>query len=341
MTSPVYPKRRGLSYGMRHLFATVMPLACAALAPADAGAQATGGTISPAETLLFETDHLARVKVPAVLVYDFRKVSNVEPGFGDKVQLDLAAGNGNDNGKTSATLHFLSGAHKHETPALDDAHGNPVLLGFLERDIAEMKRLTGGSTAYFRKRIRMALADNAQLSTQSITYDGKLLPAQVVRIQPYLNDPMHARFEPYVHKTYTFIVSDGVPGGVYRLKSSLANGDGTTVAGSATATAANAAGASTGLPAAGSAAPGHAVSGKGGVDSSAVAGAAATPAAAGMAAHTGAAGAEAASPAATAHSAAAGAAAAGSPAAGARAAGAVLPAIDETLTLVSVAHPKR
>jgi hypothetical protein len=173
--------------------------------------------VSQAETLLFETDHLARLNAPATLVYSFRKDSNVEPGFSDKVGLDLAR----VNGKLSATLHFLSGEHKQDIPVLEEAHGNPVLLGFLEHDIAEMKRLTGGSTSYFRKRIRMALAEEAQVTRQPITYQGKTVQAQAVRIQPYLNDPMHARFEKYLHKTYTFVLSDQVPGGVYQLRTSI------------------------------------------------------------------------------------------------------------------------
>jgi hypothetical protein len=173
--------------------------------------------VSQAETLLFETDHLARLNAPATLVYSFRKDSNVEPGFSDKVRLDLAR----VNGKLSATLHFLSGEHKQDIPVLEEAHGNPVLLGFLEHDIAEMKRLTGGSTSYFRKRIRMALAEEAQVTRQPITYQGKTVQAQAVRVQPYLNDPMHARFEKYLHKTYTFVLSDQVPGGVYQLRTSI------------------------------------------------------------------------------------------------------------------------
>jgi hypothetical protein len=46
----------------------------------------------------------------------------------------------------------------------------------------------------------------------------------VVRIQPYLHDPMHARFEKYLRKTYTFVLSDQVPGGLYELRTSLGNG---------------------------------------------------------------------------------------------------------------------
>lgn len=173
--------------------------------------------VSPAETILFETDHLARLKAPAMLVYAFRKESNFEPGFRDEVRLELAQ----VNGKLNATLHFLSGKRKHDIPALEDAHGNPVLLGFLEHDIAEMKRLTGGSTSYFRKRIRMALAEGAQVTLQPISYQGKTVQAQVVHIQPYLNDPMHERFEKFLRKTYTFVLSEQVPGGVYQLRSSL------------------------------------------------------------------------------------------------------------------------
>jgi hypothetical protein len=210
-------------------------------------AQAGAGAVSPAETLLFETDHLAHVALPAVLVYTFRSVSNIEPGFSDEVRLDLAAAKGirgegirdknirgegtRDKGagekgvaakrSIRATLHFLSGAHAHDMPVLEDAHGNPVLLGFLERDIAEMSRLTGGSAAYFRKRIRMALADHARVEVQTITWNGKSLPARTVRIRPYLDDPMHARFERYVHKTYTFVFSEQVPGALFQLRSSL------------------------------------------------------------------------------------------------------------------------
>jgi hypothetical protein len=189
----------------------------AAMLAAVAASAAAAQSISPAETLLFETDHLARLRPPATLVYAFRKDSDAEPGFRDEVRLELVQA----KGKPSANLHFLSGEHRQDIPALIDAHGNPVLLGFLERDIAEMKRLTGGSANYFRKRIRMALAENAQVRPQGIAYQGKTVHAQAVRIQPYLDDPMGARFPKYLHKTYTFVLSDQVPGMVYQLRTSL------------------------------------------------------------------------------------------------------------------------
>ena len=178
--------------------------------------------VSPAEVLLFETDHLARMKAPATLVYEFRKLSNIEPAFTDSVQLDISR----KAGQVHAALRFLTGERTHALPEMDDAHGNPVLLGFLEHDIAEMKRLTGGSVTYFRNRIRMALANSAQVTPQRLTYQGKTVEGKAVRIQPYLDDPLHARFEHYVRKTYTFLLSDGVPGGIYQVSTSLANTEG-------------------------------------------------------------------------------------------------------------------
>ena len=272
-------------------------LAALALAPAPARAQ----PVSPAEVLLFETDHLARIKAPATLVYEFRKVSNVEPAFTDNVQLEVSRSKG-DKGPLHAELHFLSGERKHDLPGIDDVHGNPVLLGFLERDIAEMKRLTGGSSGYFRKRIRIALAEGAQVTSQRITYQGRTLDAKEVRIQPYLDDPLHARFEHYVRKTYTFVISDAVPGGVYQLRTSLANAS---LPGAVVARAA-ASGVAPGKAGSGTAASGKPVAG---------------------AARAGTAAAVTAMPAAAAP--------------GATPPGAALPVIDETLTLVKVAEPKR
>ena len=182
-------------------------------------AAASAQPVSPAEVLLFETDHLAKVQAPATLVYEFRKQSNVEPAFTDSVQLDVSR----KKGQLHAALQFLSGERRQKLPEVADVHGNPVLLGFLEHDIVEMKRLTGGAVGYFRKRIRLALANSAQVTPQRITWQGRTVEGKVVRIQPYLDDPLHARFEQYVRKIYTFVLSDSVPGGVYQVSASLAN----------------------------------------------------------------------------------------------------------------------
>lgn len=283
------------------------------LPAAMAGAQ----PVSPAEVLLFETDHLARIKPPASLVYAFRKQSNVEPAYIDTVQLDVSR----KQGQLHAALRFLSGERSHALPEIDDVHGNPVLLGFLEHDIAEMKRLTGGAAGYFRKRIRLALA-SAQVKPERISYAGKTVDARAVRIQPYLDDPLHARFENYVRKTYTFVLSDQVPGGVYQISTTLANAAGNGPASGTAAARKPASGEARPAPVAAAADPGVASA----TAAHAAARALNQPDAAKQPGSVNPPGA---------------ANQSGAEGPGATAPGASLPVIDETLTLVKVTEPRR
>lgn len=215
-------KEQAMIFMTRH---SVVGLACA-LACAMAAQTATAQAISPAETLLFQTNHLQNVQAPLTLTYAFHKAGSLEPGFDDKVEVILAGGKA--GAKPSVTMHFLSGTRQRQTPELEGAEGNPALLGYLEHDIAEMKRLTGGSSSYFRKRIRLALAEAAQVRPARFTYGGKLVDGREVSIEPYRNDPLAQRFERYVPKRYTFVISAQVPGGVYRVGSALAGPPGST-----------------------------------------------------------------------------------------------------------------
>lgn len=183
---------------------------------------ATAQDISPAEKLLFQTNHLQNIHEPVTLTYAYKKVSNVEPGFDDEVHVDVTKIN--PDLSVSVSMRFLSGSRKLEIPEVGNSQGNPALLGFLERDIVEMKRLAGGSTNYFRKRIRLALADAAQVRRIIFTYKGKQVEGQEVSVQPYLNDPLHERFEKYVNKSYVFVISNQVSGGVYQIRTSSSGG---------------------------------------------------------------------------------------------------------------------
>lgn len=179
---------------------------------------ASAEAISPAEVLLFQTNHLQNVQPPVTLTYSFKKLSSDEPGFDDEVQLDVKGIN--PDRSAVVAMRFLSGARKLAIPEAENSEGNPVLLGFLERDIGEMQRLTGGTSSYFRKRIRMALAQGAQVRPVAFTCMGKRLEGQEVTIQPYLNDPLHQRFEKYVSKRYVFVISEQLAGGLYQIRAS-------------------------------------------------------------------------------------------------------------------------
>lgn len=174
--------------------------------------------VSPAEKLLFLSSHMQNIREPVSLTYSFRKEGGTEAGFDDRVHLDVTRINPDKS--VAVSMRFLSGSRAVDLPEVGDANGNPVVLGFLERDIAEMKRLTGGSVNYFRKRIRQALAEEKELHHVRFDYAGKKREGREVRIQPYLDDPLQDRFSEYVAKSYAFVISSEVPGGLYQIRTS-------------------------------------------------------------------------------------------------------------------------
>jgi hypothetical protein len=186
---------------------------CAAMLAGPAHAQ----EISAAEKILFQDDHFKKVAKPQSLRYRYLRQDQGKTGFSDQVVVNVGA-RAND-GSAPVSVQFLTGERQLALPEISGAHGNPAVLGFLERDIGEMKRLTGGSTNYFRKRIRLALAEAASVEPVSVSYGGRRLQGSRIAIQPYLDDPMQEKMRKYVGKRYVFIVSDDIPGAVYQLAS--------------------------------------------------------------------------------------------------------------------------
>jgi hypothetical protein len=173
--------------------------------------------ISQAETLLFMTNHLKGTKLPTRLEYAFRKDGTLDGTFDDSVAIDLKKGKG---GETVATTRFLSGERTVSYPPVENAEGNPVILWFLDRDIKEMERLTGGKAPYFRKRIRLALVDKAEVRPVKFPVGGKEVSGTEIKVSPYLDDPNKAKFgKVSTSKYYVFTLSDEIPGGVYQIRS--------------------------------------------------------------------------------------------------------------------------
>jgi hypothetical protein len=190
-------------------------LVCAAMLAGQLQAQ----EISPAEKILFQSNHLHNVTSAQPLRYSYVHKGKSGPGFSDQVQVDVSA-KGSD-GSAAVSSHFLTGERQVALPPLNGAQGNPVLLGFLERDISEMKRMTGGSTSYFRKRIRIALAEAASVEPITVSYGGRQVQGKKIAIQPYLHDPMQEKMQKYLAKNYVFILSDDIPGSIYQIRSTV------------------------------------------------------------------------------------------------------------------------
>jgi len=170
---------------------------------------------SRAEKLVFVDHHLSNIKTPTTLRYSFVKSGTLEPGYTDEVKVDV-----DTTVKTCCLVKgsFLTGERRESTPEIPEAESNPAVLYFLEHDIREMQRLTKGKSNYFRKRIRMAMVDEAQVRDVKISYKGRELAAQEVTLSPYAKDPARSRYDRYADKRYTFVIAKDVPGGVYQVR---------------------------------------------------------------------------------------------------------------------------
>jgi hypothetical protein len=198
-------------------------VAAPALAQGPAGTDSTASPVSAAEKLLFQADHLSRLKAPLTLRYAFAEQGGKEGDVQDKVSLQLNKGS---DGKCCAVQgSYLSGARALGLPEVPDARSNPVLLFFLEHQVRQMAQLTGGQSAHFRRRIRTALADEAKVEAITMAWGGREVPAQRVSISPFLNDSQRHRFDKRAATQYSFVYSDAVPGGVLQLGAVLADGD--------------------------------------------------------------------------------------------------------------------
>lgn len=175
---------------------------------------------SEAEHALFMSNQLAGVKPPATLRYSYHKGGSLEPGFDDSVEIRLRRQA--DGGCCAASAQFLSGERQLRLPDIEAAQGNPVILYFLERDVREMQRLTKGQQAYFRKRLRLAVYQDAIVKPVTLAWQGRKIGGREITIAPYRDDPMRSRFEQLALKQYVFTLSDAVPGGVYAMRSRVA-----------------------------------------------------------------------------------------------------------------------
>ena len=177
---------------------------------------------SEAERLLFLHDHFAGSRRPQSLRYRYLEEARDQAPVTDQAVLTLSK----DATGRCCDAHgdYLSSPRTVRLQDVPDAHGNPVLLYFLEGEVRRLQRTTNGQAAHFRRRIRQSLVDAATVSEGSIRWGGASVPARTVRVAPFLDDPFRARFSEQAATEYAFVLSDAVPGGVYQASATLAAG---------------------------------------------------------------------------------------------------------------------
>lgn len=181
--------------------------------------------VSVAEQRLFLAPHLDNTAQARLLRYSYERSGSTPGAFTDRVEVTLDARASPTRRK--AHVQFLSGERTLALPDAENATGNPAILSFLERDVREMQRMSSGRANYFRKRVRLALADAARVEDINVEVAGARVPAWRISLTPYLEDPLRARFEQLAGKTYEFVLSEHVPGWVYEMRTTVPGVSGT------------------------------------------------------------------------------------------------------------------
>lgn len=179
--------------------------------------------LSPAQIALFESNHLSAIDHPVTLDYVFRHDVEGPQGFTDKVEIDV--NEVRPDGKKDISVNFLTGDRRTYFPPVTGFQGNPLLMYFLEFDVINLGRETGGAPVFFRNRIREAFVDGAEMHPIKITVDGHEADATEIAIHPFakLTRPEVARF---VDKAYYFVLSNAVPGTLYQIRSEVPKQEG-------------------------------------------------------------------------------------------------------------------
>lgn len=200
----------------RALIGTTLGLA-AVLASVSLARAEDPPALTPAQVALFESDHLKGITQPVRLEYAFKHQGGAGD-FDDTVTADIREVRA--DGRKDVWVQFLSGAHHMNFPPAMDFQGNPLLMYFLEHDVVEMQQATGGSSAYFRNRIRQAFLKADMHGTQ-VKIDGKTCEGHEIVISPFRTDPHLASLPAFRDKTYHFTLCDRVPGTIYRINTTV------------------------------------------------------------------------------------------------------------------------
>jgi hypothetical protein len=177
------------------------------------GAPAAAGTV---QKLVFDAHPFAGLSEPQTLHYRYDLQGSLLPEA-RRSQVSMEVREVSADGGKLVHFDMFEGPDRRQFGPMQARAQNPLIIVFLQRDVTQMARLTGGSREYFRNRIREAFVKPAEVEHFEIQFHGADLPAVRVSITPFVNDPQIARFAQFRHKRYEFTVAEGLPGGLHEI----------------------------------------------------------------------------------------------------------------------------
>ncbi len=142
-----------------------------------------------------------------------RAAATLPPEAEDEAALDVTAVQ--PDGRKRVAFRLFSGRNERRLEPGQGYRNNPLIVVFLQRDVEQMGRLTGGSPQYFRNRIREAFGRDGAVSAEPVTvaFRERRLEGTKVTVEPFARDPNLLRFPEYARKRYEFVLAPDIPGG--------------------------------------------------------------------------------------------------------------------------------
>ena len=115
---------------------------------------------------LFAADPMRAIKAPVKLEYDFAmRGATIDPPFTSHVEMDVRTVR--PDGTKEVWFDMFEGANRRAFGPVSANDQNPLVIVFLQRDVAEMQNLTGGAAGYFQTQIRRALRPGCRTRSRS------------------------------------------------------------------------------------------------------------------------------------------------------------------------------
>jgi len=176
-------------------------------------------TLNQAQVLIFMGNHLHNVSAGQTITYSFTSRAKDQKEIKDNVRMKVT-GIAEDGGR-DLEFEFLSDERRLPFPSARGYKGNPITIQFLERDVRDMALAAGGSSSYFRNRVRNAFV-NPQIRDIQVPYQDASVSATEVIVTPFAQDPRAGEELTEIHnKNYRFIFSADIPGGLYMIHTTV------------------------------------------------------------------------------------------------------------------------
>ena len=175
--------------------------------------------------ILFERKHLTNVVAGTELVYRFdRTVTQPEllgQPFSDDIKVEIKKVE--PNGTRAVVVKVFTGERARDPQPIDELTGNPVLVVFLDRAVASYMAVAGGKVAYLKDKFRTALRERATVTPVKVKLADKVTDAYKISVQPYAGDLNAQKMRGYENSSFSFVVSEAVPGQFVELVSIYEN----------------------------------------------------------------------------------------------------------------------